>query len=134
MTPICISNCHIKQNQPNKSHKTKPKSTPKRVCLIKLPYSLLLLLLHEEEKLTSRIQRFRNATMNIFRFAGDMTHLMSILVLLLKIYATKSCSGYDFSITLHFLLHFSLRILFSAAICRLIENDNFFYMSRLVKN
>ncbi|KAF6158337.1 hypothetical protein GIB67_022417 [Kingdonia uniflora] len=31
--------------------------------------------------------------MNIFRFAGDMTHLTSVLVLLLKIYATKSCSG-----------------------------------------
>ncbi|KAG2410298.1 ER lumen protein-retaining receptor A HDEL receptor [Vigna angularis] len=31
--------------------------------------------------------------MNIFRLAGDMTHLLSILVLLLKIYATKSCSG-----------------------------------------
>ncbi|KAJ8761839.1 hypothetical protein K2173_005411 [Erythroxylum novogranatense] len=31
--------------------------------------------------------------MNIFRFLGDMTHLMSILILLLKIYATKSCSG-----------------------------------------
>ncbi|XLR19447.1 hypothetical protein HN51_066161, partial [Arachis hypogaea] len=27
--------------------------------------------------------------MNIFRLAGDMTHLLSILVLLLKIYATK---------------------------------------------
>ncbi|CAN1283498.1 ER lumen protein-retaining receptor A [Linum perenne] len=31
--------------------------------------------------------------MNIFRFLGDMTHLISILILLLKIYATKSCSG-----------------------------------------
>ncbi|CAN8290841.1 unnamed protein product [Cochlearia groenlandica] len=31
--------------------------------------------------------------MNIFRFAGDMTHLFSILILLLKIYATKSCAG-----------------------------------------
>nr|KAJ0227348.1 hypothetical protein LSAT_V11C100043840 [Lactuca sativa] len=31
--------------------------------------------------------------MNIFRFCGDMCHLFSILVLLLKIYATKSCSG-----------------------------------------
>lgn len=31
--------------------------------------------------------------MNIFRFAGDMTHLFSVLVLLVKIYATKSCSG-----------------------------------------
>lgn len=35
------------------------------------------------------------ATMNIFRLAGDMTHLLSILVLLLKIYATKSCSGHS---------------------------------------
>lgn len=31
--------------------------------------------------------------MNVFRLAGDMTHLFSVLVLLLKIYATKSCSG-----------------------------------------
>lgn len=31
--------------------------------------------------------------MNIFRFAGDMSHLISIIVLLLKIYATRSCSG-----------------------------------------
>ncbi|CAI9087834.1 OLC1v1022013C1 [Oldenlandia corymbosa var. corymbosa] len=31
--------------------------------------------------------------MNMFRLAGDMTHLLSILVLLLKIYATKSCAG-----------------------------------------
>ncbi|CAL9055683.1 unnamed protein product [Musa banksii] len=31
--------------------------------------------------------------MNIFRLAGDMTHLMSVLVLLLKIHAIKSCAG-----------------------------------------
>ncbi|KAJ8616543.1 hypothetical protein MRB53_035915 [Persea americana] len=31
--------------------------------------------------------------MNIFRLAGDVTHLSSVLVLLLKIYGTKSCSG-----------------------------------------
>ncbi|KAL5568217.1 hypothetical protein UlMin_024792 [Ulmus minor] len=31
--------------------------------------------------------------MNLFRIAGDMTHLLSILVLLLKIRTTKSCSG-----------------------------------------
>ncbi|KAJ0986368.1 hypothetical protein J5N97_004724 [Dioscorea zingiberensis] len=31
--------------------------------------------------------------MNIFRLAGDTTHLISVLILLLKIYATKSCSG-----------------------------------------
>ncbi|XP_076886970.1 ER lumen protein-retaining receptor-like [Bidens hawaiensis] len=31
--------------------------------------------------------------MNIFTLAGDMTHLMSILVLLLKIHTIKSCAG-----------------------------------------
>ena len=33
------------------------------------------------------------STMNIFRLAGDMTHLLSFLVLLLKIQATKNCRG-----------------------------------------
>lgn len=31
--------------------------------------------------------------MNLFRLAGDMTHLASCLVLLLKIVTTKSCRG-----------------------------------------
>ncbi|KAJ7555302.1 hypothetical protein O6H91_05G030900 [Diphasiastrum complanatum] len=31
--------------------------------------------------------------MNIFRLAGDMTHLLSIIVLLLKIHTIKSCAG-----------------------------------------
>lgn len=31
--------------------------------------------------------------MNIFRLAGDMSHLLSILVILLKITATRSCRG-----------------------------------------
>ena len=31
--------------------------------------------------------------MNIFRFVGDMTHLGSFVVLLLKILATRSCRG-----------------------------------------
>lgn len=31
--------------------------------------------------------------MNIFRLAGDMTHLLSIIVLLLKIRATRSARG-----------------------------------------
>ena len=31
--------------------------------------------------------------MNIFRLAGDLTHLMSIIVLLLKIHTIKSCAG-----------------------------------------
>ncbi|KAL2629015.1 hypothetical protein R1flu_013701 [Riccia fluitans] len=31
--------------------------------------------------------------MNVFRFAGDMTHLMSVVVLLLKIHTIRSCAG-----------------------------------------
>ncbi|KAJ6315007.1 hypothetical protein OIU78_018484 [Salix suchowensis] len=31
--------------------------------------------------------------MNIFRLVGDMTHLASVLVLLLKIHTIKSCAG-----------------------------------------
>ncbi|KAL6122953.1 hypothetical protein ACLB2K_075477 [Fragaria x ananassa] len=31
--------------------------------------------------------------MNLFRLAGDMTHLLGILVLFLKIHSTKSCAG-----------------------------------------
>uniref|UniRef100_A0A0D6QRW6 ER lumen protein-retaining receptor n=1 Tax=Araucaria cunninghamii TaxID=56994 RepID=A0A0D6QRW6_ARACU len=31
--------------------------------------------------------------MNVFRLAGDMTHLLSIVVLLLKIHSMKSCAG-----------------------------------------
>ncbi|KAJ6298927.1 hypothetical protein OIU76_019985, partial [Salix suchowensis] len=30
--------------------------------------------------------------MNIFRLVGDMTHLASVLVLLLKIHTIKSCA------------------------------------------
>ncbi|KAL5774208.1 hypothetical protein ACOSP7_011765 [Xanthoceras sorbifolium] len=49
--------------------------------------------------------------MNIFRFAGDMTHLISILVLLLKIYATKSCSGISLKTQELFALVFLTRYL-----------------------
>ncbi|KAL3159666.1 ER lumen protein-retaining receptor B, variant 2 [Trebouxia sp. C0009 RCD-2024] len=31
--------------------------------------------------------------MNLFRLAGDMTHLLSVVMLLLKIHATRSCRG-----------------------------------------
>lgn len=37
--------------------------------------------------------------MNIFRLAGDMTHLASVLVLLLKIHTIKSCAGMFFLIS-----------------------------------
>ncbi len=31
--------------------------------------------------------------MNVFRLIGDLLHLFSIVVLLLKIYTTKKCNG-----------------------------------------
>ncbi|KIY93681.1 hypothetical protein MNEG_14280 [Monoraphidium neglectum] len=37
--------------------------------------------------------------MNIFRLAGDMMHLLSIVVLLLKILATKSCRAHNAAAT-----------------------------------
>ncbi|XP_022978755.1 ER lumen protein-retaining receptor A-like [Cucurbita maxima] len=36
---------------------------------------------------------WRQRAFPVATFAGDMTHLISILILLLKMYATKSCSG-----------------------------------------
>lgn len=41
----------------------------------------------------SERERERVITMNLFRLAGDMTHLLSIIVLLLKIRTMKSCAG-----------------------------------------
>lgn len=45
--------------------------------------------------------------MNIFRLAGDMTHLASVLVLLLKIHTIKSCAG-TFSSIPNFFVHIAL--------------------------
>lgn len=35
--------------------------------------------------------------MNIFRLAGDVSHLMAIIILLLKIWKTRSCAGKQFT-------------------------------------
>ncbi|CAL5413812.1 unnamed protein product [Camellia sinensis] len=42
--------------------------------------------------------------MNIFRLVGDMTHLASVLVLLLKIHTIKSCAGTEKFMVLYHLL------------------------------
>nr|CAB3491531.1 unnamed protein product [Digitaria exilis] len=39
-------------------------------------------------------QRRSGSEMNVFRLAGDMTHLLSVVVLLLKIHTIKSCAGW----------------------------------------
>lgn len=31
--------------------------------------------------------------MNVFRLAGDLSHLLAIFILLLKIWKTRSCAG-----------------------------------------
>ena len=31
--------------------------------------------------------------MNLFRLAGDLSHLLAIVILLLKIWKTRSCAG-----------------------------------------
>jgi len=49
--------------------------------------------------------------MNVFRLAGDMTHLASCLVLLLKIYGTKSCRGVSLRTQELYLLVFVARYL-----------------------
>lgn len=40
--------------------------------------------------------------MNIFRLAGDVSHLLAIIILLLKIWRSKSCAGRLTLISLHF--------------------------------
>lgn len=52
-----------------------------------------------------------SATMNIFRLAGDMSHLFSILVLLLKIHSIKSCAGISLKTQELYALVFATRYL-----------------------
>lgn len=58
--------------------------------------NLLFLLIDTHNNISVSSQIW--STMNIFRLAGDMTHLASVLVLLLKIHTIKSCAG---NISLH---------------------------------
>jgi len=49
--------------------------------------------------------------MNVFRLAGDMTHLLSIMVLLLKIHSMKSCAGISLKTQELYVLVFATRYL-----------------------
>eukprot|EP00252_Welwitschia_mirabilis_P027991 TRINITY_DN988_c0_g1_i1.p1 TRINITY_DN988_c0_g1~~TRINITY_DN988_c0_g1_i1.p1 ORF type:complete len:216 (+),score=17.86 TRINITY_DN988_c0_g1_i1:220-867(+) len=49
--------------------------------------------------------------MNAFRLAGDMTHLLSIMVLLLKIHSMKSCAGISLKTQELYVLVFATRYL-----------------------
>lgn len=49
--------------------------------------------------------------MNVFRLAGDMMHLLSVIVLLLKIQGTRSCRGISLKTQQLYVLVFSTRYL-----------------------
>jgi len=49
--------------------------------------------------------------MNIFRLAGDVSHLLAIIILLLKIWKTRSCSGISGKSQLLFALTYTARYL-----------------------
>ncbi|KAF5465015.1 hypothetical protein F2P56_015049 [Juglans regia] len=49
--------------------------------------------------------------MNLFRLAGDMTHLVSVVVLLLKIHTIKSCAGISLKTQELYALVFAARYL-----------------------
>jgi len=49
--------------------------------------------------------------MNVFRLAGDMSHLLAIIILLLKIWKTRSCAGISGRSQLLFALTYTARYL-----------------------
>jgi len=49
--------------------------------------------------------------MNIFRLAGDLSHLLAIIVLLMKIWKTRSCAGISGKTQVMFALVFTTRYL-----------------------
>jgi len=49
--------------------------------------------------------------MNVFRLVGDMSHLVAIIILLLKIWKTRSCSGLSGKSQIMFALVFTARYL-----------------------
>ncbi|CAH8646308.1 unnamed protein product, partial [Dicrocoelium dendriticum] len=49
--------------------------------------------------------------MNIFRLLGDLSHLAAILILLLKIFSSRSCRGLSGKTQIMFALVFTTRYL-----------------------
>ena len=76
-------------------------------CLVNLHICLLLRLLGSYQKLgvlclclvqvsawiQSAAEGPNTSTMNIFRLAGDVSHVVAILILFLKIWRSRSCAG-----------------------------------------
>ncbi|KAE8703016.1 ER lumen protein-retaining receptor [Hibiscus syriacus] len=61
--------------------------------------------------------------MNVFRLAGDMTHLLSVLVFLLKIHTIKSCAGISLKTQELYAIVFATRYLDIFTIRRSYDKD-----------
>lgn len=65
--------------------------------------------------------------MNVFRILGDVSHLLAMIILIVKIWRSKSCAGryYDY--------HYSLLCLAEAdekaIYCRVAGQPEFFYLN-----
>jgi len=70
---------------------------------------LLDSLLQEILRLCS--SNLKSVTMNLFRLAGDLSHLLAIIILLLKIWKTRSCAGISGKSQILFLTVFVSRYL-----------------------
>jgi len=57
------------------------------------------------------VVRHLKITMNLFRLAGDLSHLLAIIILLLKIWKTRSCAGISGKSQILFLTVFVSRYL-----------------------
>ena len=62
-------------------------------------------------KIMFNFQKFIADTMNIFRLFGDLSHLLAIVLLLLKIWKTRSCAGISGKSQILFLVVFVSRYL-----------------------
>lgn len=48
---------------------------------------------HSCPSVSERHRRLIHSTMNIFRLTGDLSHLLAVIILLMKIWKTRSCAG-----------------------------------------
>ena len=62
-------------------------------------------------KIMFKFQKFIADSMNIFRLFGDLSHLLAIVLLLLKIWKTRSCAGISGKSQILFLVVFVSRYL-----------------------
>ena len=72
--------------------------------------------------------------MNVFRLCGDLSHLLAIVILLMKIWKTRSCSGISGKTQALFALVFVTRYLDLFVHFVSLYNTGFFYSVKTVTN